>query len=365
MRKLVYTIFILFVFISCRQQKTEWKGAIEETDGVTVVKNPNEPMYKEDIFVLEEELTIGESEGREEYMFQLIRYIAVDEKENIYILDRKAGHIKVFDNKGSYIQTIGKKGQGPGEFVTPGQIFIWERKLMVYDNGDRSFSFFTLDGEFIKSINASKAEGLEAKIDSKGNITFATMGYSKETRNITYRLDLYDKELNFIKRLDSIPGAADHRGYNLFPPLFSWAIDSNDNIIYGYQKEYKLQVFNPDGNLKKIIIKEHEPAKITKQEIDERMANIQPGRKVYIPQYHPVFRGIFIDGDGRIFVMNWPRVGAHEGYFYDVFDSEGSYITKISLMGNPGIWKNHKLYTIEEDAEGYQVVKRYKVTWSY
>ena len=29
------------------------------------------------------------------------------------------------------------------------------------------------------------------------------------------------------------------------------------------------------------------------------------------------------------------------------------------------VWKKQKLYTIEEDEEGYQVVKRYKVNWKY
>jgi hypothetical protein len=30
----------------------------------------------------------------------------------------------------------------------------------------------------------------------------------------------------------------------------------------------------------------------------------------------------------------------------------------------PRVWKKKKLYTIEEDEEGFQVVKRYKVKWS-
>jgi hypothetical protein len=29
----------------------------------------------------------------------------------------------------------------------------------------------------------------------------------------------------------------------------------------------------------------------------------------------------------------------------------------------PLVWKNDKLYTIEEDESGFNVVKRYKVTW--
>jgi len=362
----ILTLFLIFTFFCCISQKAEWGGTIEEVDGVTVVKNPKEPMYGEDVFRLEEELSIGKAEGSEEYMFQSIRYIAVDEQENIYVLDRKEGNLKEFDNNGSYVRAIGKKGQGPGEFSLPGQVFVISGKeLWIYDDGNRSFSLFTLDGDFIKSINVSKAEGLEVKIDSKGNFSFASMNYSDETGHLSYRLDMYDKKLNFFKRIDSIPGPIDHRGRNLFAPLFSWAIDSDDNIVYGYQKEYKLKVFSPDGKLAKMITREYKPVKITKEEIDERMASIQTERKVYIPQYRPVFRRFSIDEEDRIFVMTWERAEGKDWYYHDIFDSFGKYIAKIPLRGYPRVWENGKFYTIEEDEDGYQHVKRYKVTWNY
>jgi hypothetical protein len=363
---LILVALVFIMLFSCKSQKTEWNGTIEEEDGITVVKNPKKPMYGENILILEEELSIGEFEGKEELMFQQIRYIAVDEQENIYILDRNAGDIKVFDKMGKYLRTIGRKGQGPGEFILPGQVFIQDKKeLLVYDDGDRSFSYFTLDGDFIKSKNVSKAEALEAKINSKGDFTFATMGYSKETGNITYRLDLFDKEVDFIKRLSSIPGTTDHRGRNLFPPLFSWAIDNNDNIVYGYQKEFELQIFNPEGKSVKRILKEHVPVKITEEEINERKKDISFAAKLYIPEFHPAFRAISTDEEGQIFVMTWEKTEGKNGFYHDTFDSKGRYIAKVAIKGIPRLWKNHKLYTIEEDEEGYQYIKRYKVTWKY
>jgi len=38
---------------------------------------------------------------------------------------------------------------------------------------------------------------------------------------------------------------------------------------------------------------------------------------------------------------------------------------KIPLEFQPQAFKKSKLYTIEEDEEGYQYAKRYKVTWKY
>jgi len=66
---LVLLLGLMLLFSSFGQEKPEWKGTIEVEDGVTIVRNPKEPMYGEDVFYLEEELKIGERNGREEYMF--------------------------------------------------------------------------------------------------------------------------------------------------------------------------------------------------------------------------------------------------------------------------------------------------------
>ena len=145
-KNFIYSIIlflsVFIIIVSCRQQKLEWKGTIEEVDGVTVVKNPIEPMYGEDVFSLEEELSIGEVEGREEYMFSQIGNLAVDDEENIYVLDRKEFHIKVFDKDGEYLRTFGRKGQGPGELNRPSSILITpQNEIMVEDS--RVLHFFT------------------------------------------------------------------------------------------------------------------------------------------------------------------------------------------------------------------------------
>jgi hypothetical protein len=52
--------FILVHSSSCDRQRTAWNGTIEEVNGVTVVKNPGEPMHSDDVLILEEELVTGE-----------------------------------------------------------------------------------------------------------------------------------------------------------------------------------------------------------------------------------------------------------------------------------------------------------------
>jgi hypothetical protein len=357
---------LCITLLSCQNAAEGWQGTIEETDGVTVVKNPRQPLYGEGVFQIEEELAIGAAEGPEEYMFQSIRDMTVDEKGRIYVSDRKAGHIKVYDKRGEYIQTVGEKGQGPGEFMLPNRAFIKNGKeLWIYDDGRRAFLIFTLEGDFIEILDIYQTEGLEARIDSQGNISVTTMEYAEDTGDLGYVLKLFDSKLNLINTIASIPGARDQRGYNIFFPIFNWTVNSRDQIIYGYQKECELKVFNPQGELIKIIMKDHTPKKVTQAEIDKRMESVRPGRKVYIPEHHPVFRQITVDEADRIFIMLWPAPEDRNGYFFDVFDAEGKYTAQIFLPGSPGAWKDGKLYLKESDQDGYLYVKRYAVTWDY
>jgi hypothetical protein len=54
----------LFFFIAyaTENQNPQWKGTIEEEDGIKIIRNPNEPLYGEITFELEEDLSIGNEE---------------------------------------------------------------------------------------------------------------------------------------------------------------------------------------------------------------------------------------------------------------------------------------------------------------
>ena len=69
-------------------------------------------------------LRIGEEETRTEYLFFKINSIGLDREENIYVADEGEKHIKVFSRDGGYLRTIGRQGQGPGEFGRPTRIFV-------------------------------------------------------------------------------------------------------------------------------------------------------------------------------------------------------------------------------------------------
>ncbi len=351
------------ILASNGQQKAKWSGMMEEVDGVMIVKNPKEPMYGEDIFSLAEELSIGKAKGREEYMFSQIRSIAVDKKERIYVLDTKEAHVKVFDKNGDYIKTVGRKGQGPGEMSLPFSICITsQNEIVVQDLNNRRIMFYSLDGSFIKSLSTAKIIIVGFNIDSRGSI-IGIISISGPDKQVI-ELQKFDSDLSYLYSFGSfsLPRSST---FNPFMPELCWAVSKEDNVICGYPEKYEFKLFNPERKAIRKVIKDYKPIKITQEEIDKSKKRLPGPMKLDIPQYHSAYQDLTIDEENRIFVQTWERSENEEGYYYDVFDSEGKFIAKVHLKFPPRIWKRNKLYTIEEDENGFQMVKRYKVLWKY
>ncbi|MDH5202882.1 MAG: 6-bladed beta-propeller [Nitrospirota bacterium] len=318
---------------------------------------------------MEEELSIGDVEGKEEQMFKNIFDVAVDENENIYILDLNQRQIRVFDKKGKYLRNVGKLGQGPGEFQYPRQIIISpNQEFVICDPIVRRLFFFSLDGVFRKDTPTwTKGRLLRVMLDSKGKIIGEVplvgekQGFSLRKFGPDFE-ELYTiatREREKIPILESLA------------PSIVWCLSESDEIIWGDSEKYEINIQDRNGNLVKKIIKEYEPVRVIEEEHNEQIKRKFGGRPIppefeqELPKYYPTFKTFMVDYDGRLFSSTFEKSKSGEGYYCDVFNSEGKYIVKIPFKTQPRVWKNQKLYTIEEDEEGYQYVKRYKVTWKF
>jgi hypothetical protein len=367
MKKLFYLIIILSLFAYCGPQKAEWQGTIDEVDGVSIVKNPKEPMYGPEVFSLEEELTIGVEEGKEEQMFTNISDVAVDNDENIYILDLKQRQIRVFNKTGMYLRNISKIGQGPGEFQYANQVIITpNREFVICDPFARKLFFFSLEGVFKRDLPTwKKGRLLKVMIDSKseiiGEVPLRAGGLSlkKFSSDFTELYNIATKEREKIPLLEDLS------------PTIIWSVSETDEIIWGDSEKYEVNFQDRDGNLEIKILKDYEPIKIIAEEYSEQIERKFGGRSIppefeqELPKYYPAYKSFTLDNNGRLFIGTFEKTKGGEGYYCDAFDSEGRFIAKIPLKTEPRVWKNHRLYIIEEDDEGYQMVKRYKVTWNY
>ena len=227
-----------------------------------VIKNPKEPMYGGDVLDLKEELCIGKTDGKDDYSFYRVWYLAVDDEENIYAMDQGETQAKVFDKNGIFLRSIGSKGEGPGELIRPNKIFIKGDNQLVIEDFIRNLTFYSLDGKYIKKQSTAKVFPIEILVASTGRI-FAITNINEPDRS-GKEVKLYDENLNYIKTIVSIlKPKPDPQILKTFQPEINWAIFQNNSIIISFEEDYELQVFNAQGELSKKIIKEHEPVKIS------------------------------------------------------------------------------------------------------
>ena len=363
------TIFI-YGFLFAADLLHPEKIKIKTEKGVTLVYNPKKPAPppgEVSQLIVEEDLTIGLKEGQEDYMLLQPVDLDVDAQGNIYVLDRKASQIKVYDRNGKFLRTISKKGQGPGEVQSPRDIHITPKgEILVNDTSTRRLLFFSLDGQFIKEISAGKMWLLvNPKVDNSGNIIAAFTLMGEEFKE---ELKKFDPKLKPILTITSIPIAKPPVINPYFPRAY-WCVDKEDNIMWGITTKYEFSIINPQGKLIKKIVKDYNPEKITKEDKAKRIKDMYGDNpvpsevKLEFPKNFPAFREFTCDGQGRIFVRTYEKTKEKRGSYYDIFDSEGRYIAKVFLKVRPRLWKQNKMYTIYEDEEGYRYVKRYKVEW--
>lgn len=356
-------ISALMVSSSYTQKTKDWKGKIEYENGVKVIKNPKKPMYSKYVFFMEETLSIGETAGKEEYMFSRISGISVDREERIYVLDYSEANIKVFNKNGDYLKTIGRKGQGPGEMTSPFAICITKKnEIVVQDLNNHQISFFSLEGRYLKAISTAELIIVGSVIDTRGSIIgiISTTGPDKQI----VELKKFNSELDYLNSFCSFSLPRRSPTYNPFSPEICWALTVDDEVVCGYSEKYELNVFSSEGKLIRVIQKDYEPVRVTPDEIDRIKKTLPGPMKLDFPKNHAAYRDFTIDEEGRFYVRSWEKNPGTKEYYLDIFNSEGIYIAKVPIgvnLNRNSVWKENKLYTIESDEEGFQVVKRYKV----
>lgn len=374
-RQILAAIWIILAALgmNCSEQKSNWRGKIVEEGGVPVVQNPKEPIHEGPVIELVEDLTIRGSEEDDEQMFQSINTMDVDEEGFIYILDEQAGNIKVFDSDGHFLKSIGKKGQGPGEFGLPISLALLPgNKIVVNDMGQRKLLFFDKGGNYLEQISlADKFLFLGPVITADGQmIAMHTVPSEKPETFLNKFSPQLDPILTFTSVHIERPPVAD-----IFVAFhmsrLMWNVTPDGRVIWADIKDpaYLLHEHDLQGELIRKITKEFDPIPVTAEDRErllDKAFGDNPARDqwdVRFPDIFPPLRGISCDDEGRLFVRRYEREENGPGELYDIFDEDRRYVASQRFSMNPLIWKKGFMYAIEEDAEGFKMVKRYKVEW--
>lgn len=384
---LFISICVFLLMTGCQGEKSdkgEWQGTVEEKDGVRIVHNPEAPFYGELELDLEQDLSIG-NEDDEQYFFYRAFRLGVDSEGNMYVMDAGNSRIQKFDPKGEYVQTIGKKGQGPGEFDSMYGFYI-DKEDQIYVSSGTKIQKFNAEGVFEKGIPlANRVFNFWV---SPENTIYGVTTTSREDGRIRQivKIDMEGKELEEIAQFAEVrevnrEGEGGQRMAFILVHNYNHELSITPfkytSLLYGHSADYRLSRLNAQGELDLIIHKEepyHSISSREKDEIVEGIRNHMAQRNQQWPEdvimeacqftdHRPFFSSLTADDQGRIYVHKGKSVlDEDEIQTFDIFSADGIYLYRTELDFVPQAVKNGFLYRIKSDEDtGSLKVIRYRI----
>ena len=244
----ICTLFIFLVLLSCSQDETY---TIEIKDGVRHVHN-HAPLWGDEPKVaLEFVQKIGVTEGEDEnYMFFLPLDIAKDAEGNVYVLDAGNYRIQKFDKNGKYLTTIGRKGEGPGEFMGPKKVCI-DSNGTIYVFDFNRIKVFSYDGKEENIIHCPLSSSFNMQIlqpdEHNTQKMFLLDAYFQGGSN-SYLLTMINEDGKIVKNFGK-KSHYDNLGLKRQANRITFEVSSNNNIVVVFQHENRIDKYASDGTL--------------------------------------------------------------------------------------------------------------------
>jgi DNA-binding beta-propeller fold protein YncE len=345
---------------------------------VPVVKNGKSPVAPASgpRFALELLWTIGGEGAPPEQDFSGVEAVAVDPTGTVLVLDSKESRVLTFDGKGVFVRAFGRKGQGPGELSLPiGIAQTPAGEIMVEDSGNRRLSYYSRDGKFLRQQSTAQpgmGMGLAGLVmDRKGRMAGRTMSF--EGGKIGFEIKSFDKDLKpgapLAKLEMALFGAGKIDIMSMMPGMLM-APDERGRLYIGSSKGYRIQTFDFEGKPLRIVERAYDPVPLKKED-HEKFFKILGGiqatggfsvkEMILVPEVFPAYSAFVVDQDGRILVRTYERGKGEKEYFNDLFDAEGRYAARFPSFVEFMLWRDGRLYGVQEDEAGFKVLKCFRV----
>ena len=258
---------------------------------------------------LEEVLSIGCLDDDILYMWA---GITTDLKGNIYVTDTMDYSIKKFNDKGILLKKAGRKGQGPGEFLTPRLIKYFKGLIYVTDQFIPGIKVFDENLNYKYQIPL-RIPVIDLKIISNERI-FVSGIFLLEKKSIMI-IDSKGNIKSDFKYLE--------RSKEYWRNVVKFDIDNGRNLYVIFSFEDKIQKFDKNG--KKLWTRNLlEKKKVKKKKLEKVKYGFSE-----VP-IEIVYKDITIDSSGNLFILGG-HLSESPGRDVYVIDKNGKYLTTFTL----------------------------------
>jgi len=331
----------------------QWQGSLKTEDGHTVAVNPESPAAGETTAPLQELWRVGGDD--EDLLLGVVGQLLHDDQGRIYVLDSQLSEIQVLSPDGEWLDTVGRAGEGPGEFrngadmfwMPGGQIAViqaWPGKIVLIEPDGVPAGEFKLPFREDAGFQfASRGVGDGDRIVLSG--TAYTTVDDQQMQHAYLRS--YDADGNELASFHEESRETRFGGFEFQERTFvdfqrRWAVAPDGRVAAALSfDDYRIHVWNRDGTLDRIIARpDHEPPARTDAEKDRFQAFFDgitrwnPGSTFRVSDTHPAVAQLFFREDGSLWVQSardmWrPADGVYTSF--DVYNREGRYVRRVHL----------------------------------
>jgi len=330
-----------------------WQGTQIERDGVQVVHSPENPAEGSAEIPLHELWRVGGDTENDTEMFGVIVRICSDAQGNIYLLDRQLSEVRVFSRQGKYLRTIGREGEGPGEFRRPADMFFLpDGNLAVMQIHPPKIVVLSPDGVPQGEMPFPEAKGAQvlrraAPAGDRIVLIRRQQEFFDDRYTIHASIDIVGHDGSLVATLESSSFDLVFAKFQLREQDFDrfqrrLAVGA-DGHIYTCpdRRPYRINVWEPDGRLVRVIERDFDSWKRNADEREHEQHIWDMYARAYrettgeIDDYDKDIRGVYPRADGLWVLTSRGERERDPGVLgvFDVFDTEGRFQQQLKLRG--------------------------------
>lgn len=352
----------------------------EQPDSNRLPQSPAETWQIDTVPVLR----VGMVDGPQPYLFSNIVAARLSSTGHLVVADGRSREIRIFDDAGRHVRTIGGRGSGPGEFSRIGSLVLTAGDtILTVDPQSRRVVAFDPSGNHVHTTPLVLPRGFSptlAGVFSDGSLALwdnaaRAMGEGlQQDTTVVVRMDYAGQRVDTLVRVPGLPMYGYTEGGRIagmevvpFSPRATVAL-TRDRLLVAEGREYRVDQFPLTGEAMPIT-RTWTPSPVTQEDMDAYRQTVlarNPALQHVLaampyPSHHPAIDGLTTDLRGNVWVRS--HTPASPMTSWDVFDIDGGWLARVELPRgwNPASITDEHIVFNRRDADGIEFVQVHRV----
>ena len=357
---------------------------LEGIENLTVYSETESPPFQ---IELQEVTRIDDSN---DVILGRITGIYTDEEDRIFISDDGEKRINVYSPAGEFIQSLGRSGQGPGEFEFVHNLVVDESYVYAMDFSQNFINTYDLETlEFDSTIPMLREDQRNEKLRSYFPSDFQVLSDGdlliKYTKSFGRNDDESEKRYDYLYRTDRTGSLSTQPVLELasaeaivlrtansvsvfgapFAVSLNTALSPSQKIVVNRTDRFLFKMYDTNGNYERAFYYPFPNKPLTRDTALNQYDNENYRRAIRnfdLPETWPAVDQFMIDDKNRFWVST--IIDEEDMFEWWVLDEQGNLLAKQTWPSSRTIEHIHNnyLYMTEEDEMGLVEVVKYRLS---